>query len=88
MYTAQLIADYLVSRTSDDAAIEGLSAALSKLPELQEGMDINSVWTSSSSFKQLGEGGELKLFHLCGVELVHGWLAGTTSSRFLQSRSF
>ncbi|KIO34702.1 hypothetical protein M407DRAFT_240519 [Tulasnella calospora MUT 4182] len=81
-YLAQLIADYLVSRTSDDAAIEGLSAALSKLPELQEGMDINSVWTSSSSFKQLGEGGELKLFHLCGVELVHGWLADPSSQEY------
>ncbi|KAG9051526.1 hypothetical protein FS837_004036 [Tulasnella sp. UAMH 9824] len=81
-YLAQLIADYLVSRTSDDAAIEGLSAALSKLPDLQEGMDINSVWTSSSSFKQLGEGGELKLFHLCGVELVHGWLADPSSQEY------
>lgn len=81
-YLAQLIADYLVSRTSDDAAIEGLSAALSKLPELQEGMNINSVWTSSSSFKQLGEGGELKLFHLCGVELVHGWLADPSSPEY------
>ncbi|KAG8982966.1 hypothetical protein FRB90_006434 [Tulasnella sp. 427] len=81
-YLAQLIADYLVSRTTDDSAIEGLSAALSKLPELQEGMDINSVWTSSSSFKQLGEGGELKLFHLCSVDLVHGWLADPSSQEY------
>lgn len=62
--------------SEDDTAIEGLSAALSKLPDLQEGMDINSVWSSHTSFEQLGEGGELKLFQLCGVQLVHGWLAG------------
>lgn len=77
--TASLLADYLVSRMAEDDAIDGLSAALSKLPDLQEGMDINSVWSSQTSFKQLGEGGELKLFRLCGVELVHGWLAGESS---------
>ena len=76
---ASLIADFLVSRIpeSDSGdAFEGLSAALAKLPDLQEGMNINSVWSDHSSFRQLGEGGELKVFELCGVELVHGWLAG------------
>ncbi|KAG8864771.1 hypothetical protein FRB96_003357 [Tulasnella sp. 330] len=68
--------------SENDTAIEGLSAALSKLPDLQEGMDINSVWSSHTSFKQLGEGGELKLFQLCGVELVHGWLADPASAEY------
>ncbi|KAG8903521.1 hypothetical protein FRB99_003177 [Tulasnella sp. 403] len=81
-YLASLIADFLVSRMPDDTAIDGLSAALSKLPDLQEGMHINSVWTSHSSFKQLGEGGELKLFELCGVDLVHGWLADPNSLEY------
>ncbi|KAG8988501.1 hypothetical protein FRB93_004083 [Tulasnella sp. JGI-2019a] len=82
-YLASLIADYLVSRMSeDDSALEGLSAALSKLPDLQEGMDINSVWSNHTAFKQLGEGGELKLFQLCGVELVHGWLADPASEEY------
>jgi hypothetical protein len=74
---ASLIANYLLTGLSDNDSMEGLTAALSKLPELQDGMNINSVWTSPTAFKQLGEGGELKVFKLCGVELVHGWLAGS-----------
>lgn len=81
-YLAALIADYIVSQMTDGMAIDGLSAALQKLPDLQEGMDINSMWGSHSSFRQLGEGGELKLFGLCGVQLVHGWLADPSSSEY------
>ncbi|KAG8954321.1 hypothetical protein FRC03_011504 [Tulasnella sp. 419] len=80
-YLASLVADYLVTKMTGNE-MEGLSAALSKLPSMQEGMDINSVWSNHTSFKQLGEGGELKVFELCGISLVHGWLADPDSSEY------
>lgn len=44
-------------------------------PHRQRGMDLNPLFTGISSFRPAGDGGELKLFELCNVELVHGWLA-------------
>lgn len=46
-------------------------------------MDLNPIFTGISSFRAPdGEGGELKLFELCGVRLVHGWLADPASLEY------
>jgi hypothetical protein len=39
-----------------------------------EGMDLNPLFTMSTSFRPAGAGGELKLFEQVGISLVHGWL--------------
>ena len=39
-----------------------------------EGMDLNPLFTMSTSFRPAGDGGELKLFEQVGISLVHGWL--------------
>jgi len=39
-----------------------------------EGMDLNPLFTTSTSFRPAGTGGELKLFEQVGISLVHGWL--------------
>jgi hypothetical protein len=47
-----------------------------------EGMDLNPVFTSATSFKPAGDAGELKLFELTGINLVHGWLVDPGSPEF------
>jgi len=37
-------------------------------------MDLNPLFTKSTSFRPAGDGGELKLFEQVGISLVHGWL--------------
>ena len=37
-------------------------------------MDLNPLFTMSTSFRPAGAGGELKLFEQVGISLVHGWL--------------
>ena len=37
-------------------------------------MDLNPLFTTSTSFRPAGAGGELKLFEQVGISLVHGWL--------------
>jgi hypothetical protein len=49
---------------------------------LQEGLDLNPVFTGSTSFRPAGEGGELKLFEQVGIELVHGWLVDPDSDEY------
>jgi len=46
-------------------------------------MDLNPVFTSSTSFRpsgSIGAGGELKLFEQVGIPLLHGWLVDPDSS--------
>lgn len=43
-------------------------------------MDLNPVFTTSTSFKPAGTGGELKLFEQVGISLVHGWLVDPEAS--------
>jgi len=72
---SQLVAEYLLS-TSPDVDI---SAALSIMPQTQKGMDLNPLFTMSTSFRPAGAGGELKLFEQVGISLVHGWLVDPQS---------
>lgn len=43
-------------------------------------MDLNPLFTDAKGFRPAGEGGELKLFQLAGIELYHGWLVDPTAS--------
>ena len=45
-------------------------------------MDLNPQFTAVSSFRPAGDGGELKLFDLTGIKLVHGWLVDPESPEF------
>jgi ubiquitin carboxyl-terminal hydrolase MINDY-1/2 len=42
-------------------------------------LDLNPLFTGISSFRPAGSGGELKLFELAGIRLVHGWLVDPDS---------
>jgi hypothetical protein len=46
-----------------------------------EGLDLNPIFTSPTSFRAATEtaGGELALFSQVGIELVHGWLVDPDS---------
>jgi ubiquitin carboxyl-terminal hydrolase MINDY-1/2 len=46
---------------------------------ISEGMDLNPLFTSATSFRPGGDGGELKLFERAGIKLVHGWLVDPDS---------
>ncbi len=73
-YLSQLIAEHLLTKAVGG---EGLEEALSTLPRTQYGLDVDVGFDSISSFAaSSGDGGkgELALFRLCGVPLVHGWL--------------
>ncbi|KAF8919479.1 hypothetical protein CPB85DRAFT_1276801 [Mucidula mucida] len=56
-----------------------ISAALSIMPYTQKGMDLNPLFTGSTSFRPGGSGGELDLFKQAEIELVHGWLVDPES---------
>lgn len=45
-------------------------------------MDLNPQFTAISSFRPAGDGGELKLFELSGIDLVHGWLVDPDSAEY------
>lgn len=90
-YLSALLADHLLgaisARPPTDAGALDLGAALSILPRTQRGLDVNMRFGAHDAFATEeggalppnGEGrngqGELALFKLCGVPLVHGWLA-------------
>lgn len=42
-------------------------------------MDLNPLFTGSTSFRPGGSGGELDLFKQAEIELVHGWLVDPES---------
>lgn len=49
---------------------------------LTEGMDLNPLFTSATSFQPASiheGGGELKLFSQAGIQLVHGWIVDPNS---------
>ena len=75
-YLSSLLADYLLSRPQDESNSLDLSAALSILPRTRYGLDVNVRFAAIDSFAagSSAAGGELALFKLCGVKLVHGWL--------------
>jgi len=49
---------------------------------LPEGMDLNPVFTSSTTFRPATTGGELALFSSAGIVLVHGWLVDPESPEY------
>ncbi|GAC95137.1 hypothetical protein PHSY_002712 [Pseudozyma hubeiensis SY62] len=78
-YLSQLLAEHLLTKvTNQGHGGEGLEAALSTLPRTQLGLDVDVGFDSITSFAATagndGGAGELALFQLCGVQLVHGWL--------------
>ncbi|KAH8825411.1 hypothetical protein DL96DRAFT_183752 [Flagelloscypha sp. PMI_526] len=75
-FLSQLIAEYLLTAAPD----MDIDAALAVMPLTQRGMDLNPVFTSPTSFKPSGYGGELDLFKHCGIDLVHGWLVDPNSA--------
>jgi len=74
-YLSTLLGDYLVNKCSD----VDLDSVFSVLPKTQHGLDLNPLFTGISSFRPAGSGGELKLFELAGIRLVHGWLVDPDS---------
>ncbi|CAA7267530.1 unnamed protein product [Cyclocybe aegerita] len=77
-FLSNLVAEYLLL-TSPDVDV---SAALTVMPVTQKGMDLNPLFTSSTSFHPSSPsngGGELKLFEHVGIPLVHGWLVDPDS---------
>lgn len=62
---------------AERAAGLSLSAALNILPTTTRGLDVNVGFTSIRHFEPIEghDNGELALFSLAGVDLVHGWLA-------------
>ncbi|KAJ1603632.1 hypothetical protein NDA14_004129 [Ustilago hordei] len=74
-YLSGLLAEHLLTKGAEG---EEFQAALSILPRTQYGLDVDVGFDSIRSFAAApgnnGGAGELALFRLCGVELVHGWL--------------
>ncbi|SPO48790.1 uncharacterized protein PSANT_06481 [Moesziomyces antarcticus] len=85
-YLSQLIAEHLLSKPLEGAAQGELESALSTLPRTQYGLDVDVGFDSISEFAaaagdgRQGGAGELALFRLCSVPLVHGWLPDPADS--------
>lgn len=72
---SSLIAEHLLERNANTAD-PSLSAALAQLPLSRHGLDVNPQFEAVDAFKQASaSSGELALFALCKIELLHGWLA-------------
>jgi len=52
------------------------------MPLTTRGMDLNPVFTSSTTFRPATTGGELALFASAGISLVHGWLIDPESPEY------
>ncbi|KAF5359394.1 hypothetical protein D9756_002911 [Leucocoprinus leucothites] len=76
-FLSQLVAEHLLTSSPD----VDISAALEIMPYTQKGMDLNPLFTSSTSFRpsQHAAGGGLNLFEKAKIELVHGWLVDPES---------
>jgi hypothetical protein len=88
---SQLVADYLIATCPDvditsALSIMPLTQSESSFPlslerlvirPLAEGMDLNPVFTSATSFRAIGD--ELNLFKQARIQLVHGWLVDPES---------
>jgi ubiquitin carboxyl-terminal hydrolase MINDY-1/2 len=95
-YLSSLVGDYLVNTALDvDTAsvLSILPTTQCTLPDScqmimvltvlrVDGLDLNPLFTGISSFRPAGEGGQLKLFDLVGIKLVHGWLVDPDSQEF------
>ncbi|KNZ80165.1 Protein FAM63A [Termitomyces sp. J132] len=76
-FLSQLVAEYLLKHSPN----VDISDALSIMPHTQKGLDLNPLFTSSTSFQPANKtaGGELLLFSQVGIDLVHGWLVDPDS---------
>ncbi|KAJ8692257.1 hypothetical protein PTI98_009585 [Pleurotus ostreatus] len=74
-YLSQLLGEDLLSVSGD----VDISAALSAMPSTQRGMDLNPLFTGPTLFRPSSHGGELELFKLAKIKLVHGWLVDPQS---------
>lgn len=79
-YLSSLLADYLLNASPSQSTHASLSSALSILPSTRYGLSLNPKF-GTSGFKPSSTtgAGELSLFSLANVELVHGWLVEPTS---------
>ncbi len=89
-YLSQLLAEHLLTKVGTEGfGGEGLEAALSTLPRTQYGLDVDVGFDSITSFAATagndGGAGELALFRLCGVPLVHGWLPDPADAQTCQA---
>ncbi|CAM9458088.1 unnamed protein product [Chrysoparadoxa australica] len=73
----QMVAELLLSLPlSEDPSLSvqqqhQLQATIELLPRLQTGLDVNIAFSTTSSFEYTGE---MEVFDLLGVTLLHGWL--------------
>ena len=74
----QLVADFLVESNPphSDPSMQAnqqqqIADALSVLPKLGRGLDVNVKFTSVTGFEYTDE---LSVFDMLGVNLLHGWL--------------
>jgi hypothetical protein len=76
-----LIADFLVTRPQlENSRGLTLEAALNILPTTVQGLNVNIGFDAINSFQSTeGSLDELALFEMAGVDLVHGWIADTSS---------
>ncbi|KAL4263893.1 MINDY deubiquitinase [Pleurotus pulmonarius] len=74
-YLSQLLGEDLLSVAGN----VDISAALSAMPSTQRGMDLNPIFTGPTLFRPSSHGGELELFKLAKIKLVHGWLVDPQS---------
>lgn len=73
-YLSSLVADYLVQHLTPTSPLS-LSSALSILPSTRYGLTLNPRFGSIDGFRETESAtGELALFRLSGIELVHGWV--------------
>lgn len=79
-YLSNLLADYFLSLPTTTATPPmSLSSVLSILPQTRYGLNLNPRFDRidgfSSSSSETETAGELALFALAGIPLLHGWLA-------------
>ena len=77
-FLSMLVADFLLSSSSsgEEGSTLSVDEALSLLPLTQKGLDLSPIFTSHTLFKPCPA---LRLFQLCGIELVHGWVVDPDS---------
>jgi hypothetical protein len=74
---ADLVASYILARHPEGAELESV---LDILPKTRDGLDINPRFDSIAFAQSSQETGEMLLFKLAGVPLVHGFLADPADS--------
>ncbi|KAK4684599.1 ubiquitin carboxyl-terminal hydrolase MINDY-1/2, partial [Tremellales sp. Uapishka_1] len=79
------IADFLLSRPAAASSTSmSISSALEILPTMTSHLHLDISFSDIHSFLPSANsgGGELAVFRLCGVDLVHGWVADMQSPEY------